>query len=121
MKISGKELGLDSLGITELNEVHRNLSIDELIEETVINNEGIIGANGASIVDTGKYTGRSPKDKYIVGEPSSSDNIWWGPVNQKLDENIFDELYSKVLIIIIQIVQKHIYLMVLPVLIQLIV
>ena len=97
MKISGKELGLDSLGITELNEVHRNLSIDELIEETVINNEGIIGANGASIVDTGKYTGRSPKDKYIVGEPSSSDNIWWGPVNQKLDESIFDELYSKVI------------------------
>ena len=97
MKISGKELGLDSLGITELNEVHRNLSIDKLIEETVINNEGIIGANGASIVDTGKYTGRSPKDKYIVGEPSSSDNIWWGPVNQKLDESIFDELYSKVI------------------------
>ena len=51
MKISGKELGLDSLGITELNEVHRNLSIDELIEETVINNEGIIVDTFASFTN----------------------------------------------------------------------
>ena len=51
MKISGKELGLDSLGITELNEVHRNLSIDKLIEETVINNEGIIVDTFASFTN----------------------------------------------------------------------
>ena len=56
MLISGKELGLDVLGLTELDQIHRNLSIDDLIEETVANNEGIVGANGASIVDTGKYT-----------------------------------------------------------------
>ena len=88
MQISGKELGLESLGITDIDQIYRNLSIDELIDETVNNNEGIIGANGASIVDTGKYTGRSPKDKYIVDEPSSTDNIWWGPVNKKIDETI---------------------------------
>lgn len=96
MRISGKELGLESLGITDIDQIYRNLSIDELIDETVNNNEGIIGANGASIVDTGKYTGRSPKDKYIVDEPSSTDNIWWGPVNKKIDEAIFDELYEKI-------------------------
>ena len=96
MQISGKELGLESLGITDIDQIYRNLSIDELIDETVNNNEGIIGANGASIVDTGKYTGRSPKDKYIVDEPSSTDNIWWGPVNKKLDETIFNELYEKI-------------------------
>ena len=96
MRISGKELGLESLGITDIDQIYRNLSIDELIDETVNNNEGIIGANGASIVDTGKYTGRSPKDKYIVDEPSSTDNIWWGPVNKKIDETIFDELYEKI-------------------------
>jgi len=97
MTISGKELGLDVLGLTGLNQVHRNLSIDDLIEETLANKEGVMGANGASIVDTGKYTGRSPKDKYIVDEPSSTDQLWWGPVNQKLDEKIFDELYEKVI------------------------
>ena len=94
MTISGKELGLDVFGLTGLNQVHRNLSIDDLIEETVANKEGVVGSNGASIVDTGKYTGRSPKDKYIVDEPSSTDQLWWGPVNQKLDEKIFDELYA---------------------------
>ena len=50
MRISGKELGLESLGITDIDQIYRNLSIDELIDETVNNNEGIIGANGASIV-----------------------------------------------------------------------
>ena len=97
MIINGNELGLDNLGLTNLSSIHRNLSIDDLIEETVSNNEGIVGANGASIVDTGKYTGRSPKDKYIVDEPSSTDELWWGPVNKKLDEKIFDELYEKVI------------------------
>jgi phosphoenolpyruvate carboxykinase (ATP) len=96
MIINGKELQLDSLGLNQVDKVHRNLSIENLIEETVKNGEGIIGPRGATIVDTGKFTGRSPKDKYIVDEPSSSDKVWWGSVNKKIDEAIFDELYSSV-------------------------
>ena len=96
MIINGKELELDSLGLNQVDKVHRNLSIESLIEETVKNGEGIIGPKGATIVDTGKFTGRSPKDKYIVDEPSSSDKVWWGSVNKKIDEAIFDELYSSV-------------------------
>ena len=97
MLVAGKELDFDKLGIHNVKDVHRNLSVDELIKETVANGEGIIGSRGATIVDTGKYTGRSPKDKYIVNEPSSTENIWWGEVNQKLDETIFDELYNKII------------------------
>ena len=85
MLVSGKELGLEILGITGVEIVHRNLSVERLIEETVINGEGAVGPRGATIVDTGKYTGRSPKDKYIVDEPTSTDNLWWGPVNRKVD------------------------------------
>ena len=96
MLVASKDLGLDTLGITGVEEVHRNLSIDRLIEETVNNGEGVIGPRGCTIVDTGKYTGRSPKDKYIVDEPTSTDELWWGPVNRKIDEAIFDELYKKV-------------------------
>ncbi len=96
MLIASNDLGLDTLGITGVEEVHRNLSIDRLIEETVHNGEGVIGPRGCTIVDTGKYTGRSPKDKYIVDEPTSTDELWWGPVNRKIDEAIFDELYEKV-------------------------
>ena len=96
MLVSGKELGLEILGITGVETVYRNLPVERLIEETVINGEGVVGPRGATIVDTGKYTGRSPKDKYIVDEPTSTDNLWWGPVNRKVDEVIFDELYQKV-------------------------
>ena len=97
MITTGRELNLESLGLKNINQVHRNLSVESLIEETVKNGEGIIGPRGATIVDTGKFTGRSPKDKYIVDEPSSSDKIWWGSVNKKIDEKIFDELYQSVI------------------------
>ena len=96
MIVTGKELDLDSIGLNRVDKVHRNLSIENLIEETVINGEGIIGPRGATIVDTGQFTGRSPKDKYIVDEPSSSNKVWWGSVNKKIDESIFDELYASV-------------------------
>ena len=96
MIVTGKELDLDSIGLNKVDKVHRNLSIENLIEETVKNGEGIIGPKGATIVDTGQFTGRSPKDKYIVDEPSSSNKVWWGPVNKKIDESIFDELYASV-------------------------
>ena len=49
------------------------------------------------MIDSGKYTGRSPKDKYFVDETSSKDKIWWGEVNQKLSQNNFDYLLKKVL------------------------
>ena len=96
MIATGKELRLDALGLNQIDKVHRNLSVESLIEETVKNGEGIIGPRGATIVDTGKFTGRSPKDKYIVDEPSSTDKVWWGSVNKKIDESIFDELYASV-------------------------
>jgi len=96
MIATGKELRLDALGLNQIDKVHRNLSVESLIEETVKNGEGIIGPRGATIVDTGKFTGRSPKDKYIVDEPSSTNKVWWGSVNKKIDESIFDELYASV-------------------------
>ncbi len=96
MKVNGNELGLDQLGLIDLENVHRNLSVPELVDDIIVNGEGLIGMRGAAMVDTGIYTGRSPKDKYIVDEPSSNGKIWWGPVNQRISENIFDELYEKI-------------------------
>ena len=96
MKTNGNGLGLDRLGLIDLENVHRNLSIKELVNDIVDNGEGLIGLRGAAMVDTGIYTGRSPKDKYIVDEPSSNKDIWWGPVNQRISEDIFDKLYKKV-------------------------
>ena len=87
---------LNTLGIGHEHKIWRNLSVDSLVNDIVTNKEGKIASNGAAMVDTGEFTGRSPKDKYIVDEPSSSNNIWWGDVNQKLSEDIFDELYKNV-------------------------
>ena len=91
-----KTLGLDQIGLNRVSKIHRNLNVDNLIDEILKNNEGVISSTGAPIVDTGKFTGRSPKDKYIVDEPSSNSQIWWGQVNQKIDEKVFDELFSKI-------------------------
>ena len=75
----------------------RNLYIDDLIKDAVENKEGVIGLNGALMVDTGEFSGRIPNDKFIVDEDSSSEDIWWGEVNQKLSQNNFDYLLKKVL------------------------
>ena len=60
-----KTLGLDRIGLNNVSKIHRNLNVDNLIDEILKNNEGVISSTGAPIVDTGKFTGRSPKDKYI--------------------------------------------------------
>jgi len=85
---------LSNLGITP-SECYYNLSYDELYEHEVRNNEGVTTANGTYSVDTGQFTGRSPKDKYFVEEDSSSADLWWGPVNKKINADTFQKLKLK--------------------------
>ena len=94
--INKNRIDLGYLGLHIKGKICRNLSIEKLIQEGLLNKETKMSMNGAVMVDTGIYTGRSPKDKYIVEEDSTKDNIWWGDVNQKLDEEIFDELFGLV-------------------------
>jgi phosphoenolpyruvate carboxykinase (ATP) len=58
--------------------------------------EGVLAEGGPLVVDTGRFTGRSPKDKFVVREPGSEERIWWGTVNQPLCEEHFDGLRAKV-------------------------
>ena len=74
----------------------RNLSTEELIQAAVDNNEGVIASNGAFSTNTGKRTGRSPNDRFIVKEPGTSDLIDWGDVNKPFEEEKFDLLWDKV-------------------------
>jgi phosphoenolpyruvate carboxykinase (ATP) len=90
-----QDFGLGQFGLAP-KAIHRNLSVHELVEHTIKNGEGILGPNGCTIVNTGKFTGRSPKDKYIVDEGEASEKVWWGPVNQKITEEVFDKLVEKV-------------------------
>lgn len=87
---------LAEIGISIAGTIKRNLPVQKLIEDSIRAGEGVLGQNGALMVDTGKYTGRSPKDKYFVDENSSSHNLWWGEVNQKTSEKVFDKLLIKI-------------------------
>ena len=88
-------LGMEKIGLSNVKDYHRNLPVEVLVDHIVDNQEGRIGLRGAAMVDTGIYTGRSPDDKYIVDETSSNDKIWWGSVNRKVNEDVFNELYEK--------------------------
>lgn len=74
---------------------HYNLSVSELMRVSIERKEGSFASSGALQVNTGKYTGRSPKDKYIVNEASVTDHIDWGAVNQPMSEQQFERLYLK--------------------------
>src|SRR5437879_2634971 len=76
--------------------IHDNLSPAALIEHAIRRGEGELEQNGAFVVRTGKFTGRSPKDKYLVEEAGSRDAVWWGPVNQPLSEESFARLERRI-------------------------
>ncbi|OMP67404.1 phosphoenolpyruvate carboxykinase (ATP) [Domibacillus epiphyticus] len=71
-------------------------SVPVLVEKVLKRGEGILTASGAVRAETGKYTGRSPKDKFTVEEASVKDKIDWGSVNQPISEEKFNNLYEKV-------------------------
>ena len=74
-----------------------NLSSAELYELALRENEGLLAANGPLVVRTGKHTGRSPKDKFIVVEPSSETKVWWGDVNHPISEAHYERLRSRLM------------------------
>jgi phosphoenolpyruvate carboxykinase (ATP) len=76
-------------------QVRANLSTAELVEDAVRAGEGILAAEGPLVVRTGKHTGRSPEDKFVVDEPSSRDKIWWGKVNRPISEEHYDRLRAR--------------------------
>ena len=72
--------------------VRANLATAELCEDAIRRGEGLLAADGPLVVRTGRHTGRSPQDKFIVKESGSSAKIWWGPVNSPIDERHYDTL-----------------------------
>ena len=98
MKICGKLPDfndLSNLGIKNISSVHWNLTTKELTDITINNGMGILASSGALCVKTGKFTGRSPKDRFIVKDDVTKDTVWWGEVNIPFDTSDFNKLYQR--------------------------
>ena len=86
---------IENLGLENVKEVFHNLSYEELFLHETQNKEGECTQNGTFSVDTGIFTGRSPKDKYFVKQDPSQKYLAWGKVNQPISKELFDKLLNK--------------------------
>src|SRR6267142_1486714 len=89
--------GLERQGMRHLGTQHWNKSIPVLYEHAIRRGEGEFAFGGSFSVSTGLYTGRTPRDKYIVEEPGTKETVWWGPINQPVDPERFDSLHQRML------------------------
>jgi phosphoenolpyruvate carboxykinase (ATP) len=90
------EYGIENHELHNANTVYWHLTTPMLYEQAVRRREGEIMHLGPLVVRTGDHTGRSPNDKFIVREPSTQDDIWWGDVNRSITQEQFDYLYRRI-------------------------
>jgi len=84
-----------SLGLGKVDRVFWNLSPAELVEDTIILGQGTLSDTGALSIETGEFTGRSPKDRFIVCDAITENTVWWGSINIKFTPEKFDALYNR--------------------------
>ena len=87
----------DLSGWSNRNALQRNLSVSQLVKESVRRQESRLAANGALVALTGPYTGRSPKDRYIVEDEVTRESVDWGEINLPISPRNFARLHQKVL------------------------
>ena len=87
---------LTDLGITNAK-VHWNLSSDELQKHALNKNQAKLTSQGAITINTGKFTGRSPLDRFIVKDSITENTVWWGDINVPFEEEKFNQLHEKII------------------------
>ncbi|MCH7471400.1 phosphoenolpyruvate carboxykinase (ATP) [bacterium] len=83
-------------GLKDLGQVYYNLSVPELYEHAITRGEGVLSSHGGLMCDTGKSTGRSPKDRFIIDQPSIHEDIDWNNINQPKDQATWDHMRKRV-------------------------
>ena len=92
----GKNADLnESIGLNHLGNQFWNLSPAELVEDTILNGQGVLTNTGALAIETGEFTGRSPKDRFVVCDEKTENSVWWVDVNIKFTSEKFDALYNR--------------------------
>jgi len=94
--IRSKVSDLYAIGIKSAK-VHWNYTPAELYEQILRKDEGMLADNGAVMVDTSAFTGRAPKDKYVVKDEKSANTVWWGEINQDISPEVFEEVYDEMI------------------------
>ncbi len=84
-----------SIGLNNLGNQFWNLSPSELVEDAIINGQGVLSDTGAIAIETGEFTGRSPKDRFVVCDEKTENAVWWGDINIKFTTEKFDALYNR--------------------------
>ena len=87
---------LSKLGLNRVGDIYWNLEPAELVEHVLVNGQGVLADTGALAIDTGEFTGRSPKDKFTVKDAKTEGTVWWGDVNIPLSTAAFDKLHEKI-------------------------
>ncbi len=87
---------LSDHGINSTKKVYWNLSPHDLIQETLLRNQGTLASNGALVISTGRFTGRSPKDRYIVRDEITRNKVDWNAINQPISKDQFSVLKEKI-------------------------
>jgi phosphoenolpyruvate carboxykinase (ATP) len=90
-----KQKTLEYIGLNNKMAIHWNLPVCELVLNTLLSKQGELTDTGALACDTGKFTGRSPMDKFIVVDKITENKIWWGEVNHKFSQSSFHRLFIK--------------------------
>ncbi len=93
---AGQAPDLSYLGIKNVNNIYWNLVTPALYEQIIRRREGLLSHLGPVVVRTGAFTGRSPNDKFIVKEPTSEHEIWWGDVNRPFSEEKFKLIWHRI-------------------------
>ncbi len=88
---------IESLGIIAPKAVYRNLTPAQLVEHALARGEGKLANTGAFVVTTGKYTGRSPNDRFVVDTPAVHDDIDWGKVNVPISAEKYEGIYNRMM------------------------
>ncbi len=91
------DASLHQLGINDVSHVHYQCTPEELSMQTISRNEGTLNDTGALVIRTGEFTGRSPKDKFIVKDNITKDTVHWNDFNLPIEPSSFDLLYQKMM------------------------
>jgi phosphoenolpyruvate carboxykinase (ATP) len=90
-----KNADLAKIGLSKVGDAYWNLEPAELVEHAIVNGQGVFADSGALAIDTGEFTGRSPKDKFTVKDAKTEPTVWWGDVNIPLSPDKFERLHDK--------------------------